>query len=38
VAESRTLGSGAAYLVLRPAPFVQGGFEVVDGKEVVTDE
>ena len=38
VAESRTLGSGAAYLVLRPAPFAQGGFGVVDGKEVVTDK
>jgi dihydrofolate reductase len=38
VAESRTLGNGTAYLVLRPAPFAQGGFEVVDGKGVVADE
>jgi dihydrofolate reductase len=38
VVESRTLATGAAYLVLRPAPFEKGGFDVVDGKEIVADE
>jgi dihydrofolate reductase len=38
VVESRTLATGAAYLELRPAPFEKGGFDVVDGKEVVADE
>jgi dihydrofolate reductase len=37
VAESRTLGNGTAYLVLRPAQFAQGSFDVADGKEVATD-
>ena len=37
VVESRSLDSGTGYLALRPAPYVQGGLDVVDGREVLTE-
>jgi dihydrofolate reductase len=36
VVESRSVDSGTVYLALRPAPYERGGFEVVGGKEVLT--
>jgi dihydrofolate reductase len=34
VVDSRLTAAGASYVALRPAPFVTGGFAVVDGRDV----